>query len=70
MTSRLLGVVVIRSADVSFDASVEGSGVRDVPEGGGGETVDTEFIALSLVGLHSAPEDNELSNGLFDVRGV
>ena len=49
---------------------MEGSGVRDVPEGGEGETVDTEFIALSLVGLHSAPEDNELSNGLFDVRGV
>ena len=34
VTSRLLGLVVIRSVDVSFDASVEESEVIDVPEGG------------------------------------
>ena len=73
VTSRLLGLEVIRSAVVSPVISQVGSREVDAPAGDWEEAEFNELSAFSLVGLEctfSSPGVRELSNGLFGRRGV
>ena len=73
VTSRLLGLDVIRYAVVSPDISPVGSREVDAPAGDWEEAEFSELSAFSLVGLEctfSSPGARELSNVLFGRRGA